>query len=198
MRNSIFLFAFLGILLLGGCMGCNSYNGFVTSGKSVENAWAEVQGQYQRRADLIPNIVNTVKGEANFEKSTLTEIAEARAKATSMNIDPKDVASLTPEQLQKFEDNQKGLSGAIGRLLMVTESYPNLKANQGFADLRAQLEGTENRIQVARKNFNEVATDYNTKVSLFPGVLFARMFGFQERPLFQADKGAEKAPKVEF
>ena len=178
MRGSVILIALLGVLLIGGCGGCNSYNGFVSKGTDVDNAWSKVQSAYQRRADLIPNIVETVKGEANFEKSTLTGIVEARAKATSMNIDP---SKITPEQMKSFQENQQGLSNAIGRLLVVTENYPQLRANDAFRQLQAQLEGTENRIKVERDKYNDVATDYNKSVRLFPGNIFARLFGFAER-----------------
>ncbi len=183
----------LGLLLL--VSGCNTYNGLVNAEEDVENAWSKVQTAYQRRADLIPNLVNTVKGYANFEQQTLTQVVEARAKATSVNIDP---ANVTPEQLQAFQNAQSGLSQSLGRLLVTVEQYPELKANQNFLELQAQLEGTENRIAVERNNFNEVATAYNKKVRRFPGSMFAGMFGFEQKPQFQAEQNAQNAPKVEF
>ncbi|MFN7119673.1 MAG: LemA family protein [Saprospiraceae bacterium] len=183
----------VGLLLL--VSGCNTYNGLVNAEEDVENAWSKVQTAYQRRADLIPNLVNTVKGYANFEQQTLTQVVEARAKATSVNIDP---ANVTPEQLQAFQNAQSGLSQSLGRLLVTVEQYPELKANQNFLELQAQLEGTENRIAVERNNFNEVATAYNKKVRRFPASMFAGMFGFEQKPQFQAEQNAQNAPKVEF
>lgn len=183
----------IGLLLL--VSGCNTYNGMVNAEEDVENAWSKVQTAYQRRADLIPNLVNTVKGYANFEQQTLTQVVEARAKATSVNIDP---ANVTPEQLQAFQNAQSGLSQSLGRLLVTVEQYPELKANQNFLELQAQLEGTENRIAVERNNFNEVATAYNKKVRRFPASVFAGMFGFEQKPQFQAEQNAQNAPKVEF
>jgi LemA protein len=161
----------------------------------VDNAWAGVQSDYQRRSDLIPNLVATVKGAADFEKTTLTQVIEARAKATQMTVNAQD---LTPEKLQQFQQSQGQLSQALGRLMVVSEQYPQLKANENFKSLQDQLEGTENRIKVSRNNFNSAVTDYNTRVTNFPGNLFAKMFGFKERPMFQADAAAQNAPKVQF
>jgi LemA protein len=175
--------------------GCNSYNGFVDKEQNVENAWAKVQSAYQRRADLIPNLVNTVKGYADFEQETLTAVIEARSKATSTTI---DANQLTPETMAQFQEAQKGLSGALSRLLVNVERYPELKANQNFLELQAQLEGTENRIKVARDKFNDVVTDYNKSVKRFPGTIFASIFGFQPKSAFEADEGAENAPDVNF
>lgn len=182
----------LGLLVI---IGITSYNGLVSSRENVNKAWANVETQYQRRSDLIPNLVNTVKGAADFEKSTLEAVVEARAKATSIQIDPNNI---TPEKLAEFQAAQAQVSGALGRLLAVAENYPQLKAVQNFSDLQAQLEGTENRITEARRQYNEAAQSYNTGRSRFPKVIFASMFGFKERPYFEADKGAEKAPTVKF
>ena len=182
------------VLLLGGC-GCGQYNGLVTSDETVKNAWNNVQSDYQRRADLIPNLVNTVKGEANFEQTTLTKVIEARASASQIKVDP---TNLTPEKLQEFQAAQGQLSQALGRLLVVSEQYPNLRANDAFRGLQAQLEGTENRIKVARNDFNKAVQDYNTQVRKFPTVVFAGMMGFHQRVGFAADAGADKAPNVQF
>jgi len=171
------------------------YNGLVTREEGTKQAWAQVQNVYQRRSDLIPNLVETVKGYANFEKSTLTDVVNARAKATQITVDP---TKLTPDQIQKFQGAQDGLSSSLGRLMVVMEKYPDLKANQNFLDLQAQLEGTENRIAVERKNFNEVVQEYNVSVRSFPSNIFAGMFGFQQKGYFQAEAGAEKAVKVKF
>ncbi len=182
----------LGVLIL---FSVSSYNGLVSSRESVNKSWSNVENQYQRRSDLIPNLVNTVKGAADFEKSTLTAVMEARASATSIHIDPNN---MTPEKLQQFQQAQGAVSGALGRLLAVAENYPQLKAVESFNQLQSQLEGTENRINEARRQFNEAAQEYNTSRSKFPRVLFAGVFGFKERPYFEADKGSEKAPSVKF
>ncbi|MBY0435826.1 MAG: LemA family protein [Cyclobacteriaceae bacterium] len=171
------------------------YNKMVTLQEEIPKAWADVEAQYQRRADLIPNLVNTVKGYANFEQETLTKVIEARASATQVKIDP---SNITPEDLQKFQQAQSGVSSALGRLLAVAESYPELKANQNFLDLQAQLEGTENRITVARTRFNEVVQPYNVYIKTFPNNTLAGMYGFSAKGYFEADKGAEKAPEVKF
>lgn len=183
----------IGLIALFG--GCNTYNGMVNADEDVENAWSKVQSAYQRRADLIPNLVSTVKGVANFEKSTLQAVVEARSKATSITIDP---ANVTPEQLAAFQQAQGGLSQSLGRLLATVEAYPELKANQSFLELQSQLEGTENRIKVARDNFNDVATAYNKKIRRFPGSLVASISGFKQKAQFQAEQGAQDAPKVNF
>ncbi len=183
------------VLALFGFYGCSSYNGLVQKDTQVENSWANVQTQYQRRADLIPNLVRTVQGAANFEKSTLTEVIQARANATSMKIDP---SNLTPENIQKFQAAQDKLSGSLSRLLAVAESYPQLKATQNFSELQAQLEGTENRITVARNDFNGVATSYNASVRSFPNNIFAGIFGFSRKGLFEASQAAQSAPTVQF
>ncbi|TAK37306.1 MAG: LemA family protein [Saprospiraceae bacterium] len=175
--------------------GCGSYNNFVKKDTAVEQAWGNVQSAYQRRADLVPNLVATVKGAANFEQSTLTQVAEARAKATSIQVDP---TKLTPEKMAEFQSAQGELSSALGRLLMVTENYPELRATQSFQELQAQLEGTENRIKVERDKFNGVIADYNTAVRKFPANVWAGIFGFDRKAGFEAQEGAQNAPKVEF
>jgi len=171
------------------------YNGLVTNEEKTKQAWAQVENVYQRRSDLIPNLVETVKGYANFEKSTLVDVISARAKATQVTVDP---TKLSPDQIQKFQGAQAGLSSSLGRLMVVMERYPDLKANQNFLDLQAQLEGTENRIAVERMNFNKVVQDYNLTVRQFPGNMLAGMFGFQQKGYFQAEAGANKAVKVKF
>lgn len=182
------------ILLLGGC-GCSGYNGMVSQDQNVKSKWGNVQSEYQRRSDLIPNLVNTVKGAADFEKSTLEAVVNARAKATATTIDP---TNLTPENIQKFQEAQGQLSSALSRLLVTIEKYPDLKANQNFRDLQVQLEGTENRIKVARNDFNTAVQTFNTTVKTFPNVIFASIFGFREKGYFAADQGADKAPSVDF
>ena len=183
------------LILILGWSGCNGYNGLVSQDENVSNAWNKVQSDYQRRADLIPNLVNTVKGEANFEQTTLQNVIAARASATQMKVDAKD---LTPEKLQQFQANQGQLSQALGRLLVVSENYPNLKANEAFRGLQEQLEGTENRIKVSRNDFNDAVKDYNVKVRSFPMNIFSGMFGFKAKEGFKADAGASKAPEVKF
>lgn len=183
------------ILLIGGLFGCSSYNGLVQKDETVNKAWADVQSQYQRRADLIPNLVNTVKGAAEFEKSTLTDVINARAKATSTQI---SADQLTPENIQKFQAAQEQLGGALSRLLVSVERYPDLKANQNFLELQAQLEGTENRITVARNDFNAVVNDYNQSVRTFPNAIFAGIFGFDRKGFFEASQAAQNAPTVTF
>ena len=195
MKSLVVAAVLIGLGLIVFASGCSSYNGFVNSEENVENAWSKVQSAYQRRADLIPNLVNTVKGYANFEQQTLVQVTEARAKASSVTVDP---TNLTPQQLQEFQNAQSNLSQSLGRLLVTVEKYPELKANQNFLELQAQLEGTENRIKVERDNFNNVATEYNKKIRRFPGSLYAGMFGFEQKAQFQADAGSQNAPKVEF
>ena len=182
------------ILLLGGC-GCSGYNGLVQTDQNVKGKWANVESDYQRRSDLIPNLVNTVKGAADFEKTTLEAVVNARAQATQTKI---DVTNLSPEKVAEFQKAQSQLSGAIGRLLVTMEKYPELKATDAFRDLQAQLEGTENRIKVSRNDFNSAVQEYNTSVKKFPMVLFSGIFGFKEKGFFAAEAGAEKAPTVDF
>lgn len=191
-RSTLFI---IGIILLLSVYGCSSYNGLVGKDQEVKGKWANVQTQYQRRADLIPNLVNTVKGAADFEKTTLTQVIEARAKATSMQISPDN---LTPENIQKFQAAQDQLSGALSRLLVTVEKYPELKANQNFLELQSQLEGTENRIGVARNDFNTAVQTYNASALSFPTVIFAKIFGFNEKGFFQASDAAQAAPTVSF
>jgi LemA protein len=182
------------VVIFGGC-GVSKYNSLVQQDEVVKNKWGSVQSQYQRRADLIPNLVSTVQGAANFEKTTLTQVMEARAKATQITVNAND---LSPEKIQQFQAAQGQLSAALGRLLAVSEAYPELKANQNFQDLQAQLEGTENRIAVARNDFNDSVRGYNSAVRTFPGNIIASISGFHEKGYFEADKGSENAPKVKF
>lgn len=172
-----------------------SYNGLVKMDEGVGTAWSNVENQYQRRADLIPNLVNTVKGYASHEKETLDAVVTARTRATQMTVSADD---LTPEKLQAYQKAQGEVGTALGRLLAITENYPDLKANQNFLELQVQLEGTENRISVERRNFNEAAKSYNTAIRTFPRNLLAGMFGFEKRPYFEAEEGASKAPEVKF
>lgn len=193
--RNIGILAIVGIVLIFFVWGCSGYNKLVKLDEGVKNKWANVQSDYQRRSDLIPNLVNTVKGEANFEQQTLTNVVEARAKASQMKIDPEN---LTPEKLKEFQAAQGQLSQALGRFLMITENYPNLKANAAFQKLQDQLEGTENRIKVARNDFNEAVKQYNMKVRSFPMNMLSGMFGFSKKEGFAAEAGADKAPEVKF
>ncbi len=189
------LYIALGIILLivlwGGC----GYNGMNVASKDVDQKWANVQSSYQRRSDLIPNLVATVKGAANFETTTLTQVMQARASASQIKVDAKD---LTPEKLQQFQASQGQLSQALGRLMVVSEQYPQLKANENFKSLQDQLEGTENRIKVSRDDYNVAVKDYNIKVSNFPNNILAGVFHMKEKPSFQAEQAAQSAPKVQF
>ena len=182
------------VILIGGWL-MKGYNGMVNEDENVNLQWSEVEDQYQRRLDLIPNLVNVVKGYAAHEKETLEGVIEARAKATQTTIDP---SNMTEEQLANFQKAQDGLSGALNRLMVVVEKYPELKANENFLQLQAQLEGTENRITVARKGYNDAATIYNKLVRRFPNNMLAGIFGFSVRPQFKAQEGAESAPTVQF
>ena len=196
MKKSIFVLIGVAIIaLIAYSFFKNSYNTLVSKDENLKSAWSQVKNVYQRRADLIPNLVNTVKGAANFEQTTLTQVIEARAKATQVTVSADD---LTPEKMQQIQAAQGQLSAALGRLMMVSEQYPQLKANQNFLDLQAQLEGTENRITVERQKFNTVTQDYNTYLRQFPRNMIAGMFGFQQKAYFESDPGAEKAPKVDF
>lgn len=172
-----------------------SYNNMVTKEEQVTGAWAQVENVYQRRADLIPNLVNTVKGYADFEQETLQGVIEARSKATGVNVNADD---LSPEKLEQFQQAQQGLSSALSRLMVVVERYPDLKANQNFIKLQDQLEGTENRIAVERRRFNEVTQDYNTYIRRFPQTMLAGMYGFDKKGYFEADQGADEVPEVSF
>jgi LemA protein len=191
---SVAAFLFLFILLPIG-YGIGSYNKLVTSEETVNSQWANVESQYQRRADLIPNLVQTVKGYATHESSTLEGVMEARAKATQVTIDPKN---MTPEKLQQYQAAQGQVGAALGRLMVVSENYPNLKANQNFLELQAQLEGTENRIAVERGRFNDLAKSFNTSIRSFPTNIVANITGFQKKPYFEAEKAAANAPTVKF
>ena len=175
--------------------GITGYNGLVGMDEGVQTKWADVETQYQRRADLIPNLVNTVKGYAAHESETLQAVVEARAKATSVNIDP---SNMSAEQIANFQKAQDGVSSALGRLLVTVEKYPDLKANENFRELQAQLEGTENRISVARRDYNEAARKYNTTLRSFPKNILAGMFGFEKKAYFEAQEGSEQAPAVQF
>jgi len=194
-KGWIILIIVVAIIFLLFSWGTGIYNKLVSQEEGVNQAWANVENVYQRRLDLIPNLVNTVKGVANFEQSTLTAVIEARAKATSVQINPKN---LDEGSLQKFQEAQNGVSSALGRLMVVVEQYPQLKATQNFSELQAQLEGTENRITVERMKFNESAKAYNTYLRRFPSNILAAVFNFQKKAYFDADKGAEKAPQVQF
>jgi LemA protein len=182
------------LVAMCGLTSCN-YNTLVEKQQEVDQAWAQVENQYQRRADLIPNLVNTVKGYSTHEQETLTKVTEARAKATSITLSADD---LTEENLARFQQAQNELTGALKSLLAVTEAYPDLKANENFLNLQAQLEGTENRISTERMRYTEVVRDYNTAIKKFPTNIYAGWFGFKEKPQFKAEAGAEKAPEVKF
>ena len=196
MNKTLITLGVIGFLIfLLGFSGCGSYNNMVTKDETVTKSWQEVENQYQRRMDLIPNLVNTVQGYADFEKSTITAVIEARSKATSVTIDP---GKMDEASIKKFQEAQSQLSSSLSRLLVVAEQYPNLKANENFMNLQAELAGTENRISFGRTKFNEAAQDYNTYIRTFPRNIWAGMFGFAKRAYFEADAGAEKAPTVKF
>ena len=175
--------------------GIGGYNGLVSLDEVVQIKWADVETQYQRRADLIPNLVNTVKGYAAHESQTLENVVKARSEASSVKVDPQNI---TPEKLAEYQKAQSGVSSALGRLMVIVEKYPDLKANQNFLELQSQLEGTENRINTARRDFNEAAKGFNTEIRRFPKNILAGMFGFEKKAYFEAEKGAEKAPEVQF
>lgn len=185
----------VGIIVVLVMWAIGGYNGMVKMDEQVQNKWANVETQYQRRADLIPNLVSTVKGYAKHEQQTLEDVVKARSEATQVKV---DAENLTPEKLAAFQKAQSGVSSALGRLLAVAENYPDLKANQNFLELQSQLEGTENRITVARKDFNDAAKSYNQSIRQFPKNILAGMFGFEKKSYFEAEAGSEKAPKVEF
>jgi LemA protein len=194
-KGTIILLAIAAALLLLVFNGCGSYNNMVSKQESVSSAWSQVENVYQRRLDLIPNLVNTVKGVANFEQKTLTDVIQARANASSIKV---DASKLSPEQIQKFQSSQGELSQALGRLMVVAEQYPQLRATQNFLELQSQLEGTENRIAVERQKFNDIVKDYNSYIRKFPQVLYSGMFGFDKKGYFEATAGADKAPEVKF
>ncbi len=196
MKKGLVTLIIVAVVVLGGFMWVkNGYNKMVVADENVQAAWAQVENVYQRRADLIPNLVATVKGYAEHESQTLENVVAARAKATQVTVNPEN---LTEEALAKYNEAQGELSAALGRLLMITENYPDLKANQNFLELQAQLEGTENRIATERMKFNETAKGYNTLVRSFPNNILASVFGFEKKGYFEAQAGAETAPKVEF
>ena len=190
-RLKIVLIALVSVVLFSSC----GYNKMVEMDEQVTASWAQVENVYQRRADLIPNLVNTVKGYAEHEQETLTGVIEARSKATSVNVDP---TKLNAQSLQQFNQAQEGLSSALSKLMVVVERYPDLKANQNFLELQAQLEGTENRIAVERRKFNQTTQSYNAYIRKFPRVIYAGWFGFEKKNYFEAQQGAEKAPEVQF
>jgi LemA protein len=183
------------IVALASTLSSCGYNAMVSKREAVTAQWANVESSYQRRSDLIPNLVNVVKGEANFEQKTLTDVIEARAKASSIQVDPKN---LTDADIAKFQQAQEGLKGSLSRLMVTVEQYPNLKATQGFQELQAQIEGTENRINVERNKFNDLANDYNAYIASIPQSFYAKSFGFTNKGYFHADAGSEKAPTVKF
>lgn len=193
--RNLTLLIVLGLVLILGVWGCSGYNGLVKQDEVVKNAWNNVNTEYQKRSDLVGNLVNTVKGAANFEQTTLTKLVEARAKATSINL---TADQLTPENMAKFQQAQGEMSGALSRLLAVVENYPDLKATQNFQMLQGQLEGIENDVRNSRRSFNDAINTYNTKVRSFPMNIFSGMFGFKMKEGFKAEEGADKAPKVEF
>lgn len=196
MKTSNIVLIVVGLLvLIVGWTGCGKYNTIVTKQEATKKAWAQVENVYQRRMDLIPNLVNTVKGAADFEKTTLTQVVEARAKATQMTV---DASKLSPDQIKAFQSSQGELSQALGRLMVVAEQYPQLRATEAFRDLQVQLEGTENRITVERKKFNDIVGDYNTYIKRFPNNIFAGMMGAEEKGYFEMTEGADVAPEVQF
>lgn len=194
-KSLVSILVVVGIIFILVMWGSSRYNKLVTMEESVSGAWSQVENVYQRRADLIPNLVNTVKGYAEFEKETLTQVIEARSKATGVNV---NAEALDAESIQRFQQAQEGLTSALSRLMVVVERYPELKANQNFLELQSQLEGTENRITVERRKFNETAQSYNAQIRVFPSNLFAGIFGFEKKAYFQSQAGAEKAPEVQF
>lgn len=194
MKNRFFAL-FVALIAMSSLSSCSSYNNMVTLDEAVAQSWANVETQYQRRADLIPNLVNTVKGYATHEQQTLTDVIAARSSASSMQINPNE---LTSENMAAYQQAQGAVGSALGRLLMISEQYPDLKANQNFVELQAQLEGTENRIAVARGDFNNVTREYNSTIRKFPANLIANFFDFEAKPYFEADAEAAKAPTVEF
>ncbi len=194
-RKTIISIAVVGLLVIIALWGVSKYNALVNSDEAVSGQWANVENQYQRRADLIPNLVATVKGYAAHESETLEGVIAARAKATQVTIDPD---KMTPEKLQQYQAAQGELSSALGKLLMITENYPDLKANQNFIELQAQLEGTENRISTERTKFNDLSKEFNASIRRFPTNIIASMTGFEKRNYFEAEEGSEKAPEVKF
>jgi len=194
-KGTIALIVVVVLILLGGCSAGRAYNKMVTMEEGINKSWANVETQYQRRADLIPNLVNTVKGYATHEQETLDQVIEARSRATQVTLNAEDI---TPDRLQQYQQAQGEVSQALGRLMMIAENYPDLKANQNFMELQAQLEGTENRISVARKDFNDVSMAYNSYIRKFPANIIAGIFGFDTKSYFEAAEGTDRAPEVNF
>jgi LemA protein len=194
-KGTLLILVLLAIVLIGGCATCNVQRSLVSLDENVKAQFGQMQTQYQRRADLIPNLVSTVKGAAAFEQETLTEVINARSRATSIQVNPEN---LTPERLREFQSAQGELSQALGRLMVLTENYPQLRATESFRDLQVQLEGTENRIAVARRDYNLAVQSYNTKLRVFPNNIFGGMMGFEVQEMYQADAAAQRAPTVEF
>ena len=194
-KGTIALIVVVVLILLGGCSAGRAYNKMVTMEEGINKSWANVETQYQRRADLIPNLVNTVKGYAAHEQETLDQVIEARSRATQVTLNAEDI---TPDRLQQYQQAQGEVSQALGRLMMIAENYPDLKANQNFMELQAQLEGTENRISVARKDFNDASMAYNSYIRKFPANIIAGIFGFDTKSYFEAAEGTDRAPEVNF
>lgn len=194
-KGTIALIVVVVLILLGGCSAGRAYNKMVTMEEGINKSWANVETQYQRRADLIPNLVNTVKGYASHEQETLDQVIEARSRATQVTLNAEDI---TPDRLQQYQQAQGEVSQALGRLMMIAENYPDLKANQNFMELQAQLEGTENRISVARKDFNDASMAYNSYIRKFPANIIAGIFGFDTKSYFEAAEGTDRAPEVNF
>lgn len=191
-RNLVLIIIVIALVFIGGC-GCSKYNSLVKSDQQVKQSWSNVETNYQRRTDLYNSVIKTIQGSANFEKSTLKEVIEARSKATSVNVDIND-----PQSLQQYQQAQAGLQSAFGRLLAVAEAYPDLKTTQAFRDFQTQIEGTENRINIARRDYNEAVNNFNLQVKTFPNNLYAGIFGFHEKAYYKADPGSEKAPDINF
>lgn len=191
--SKIILLAIVGLIVIVFFWGCNGYNGLISSDQGVKKVWSNVETNYQRRTDLYSSVIKTIEGSANFEKSTLKEVLEARSKATQMQVNINDPASL--EAYQKAQSN---LQGSFSRLMAVAENYPNLKTTDAFRDFQTQIEGTENRINVARQDYNKAIEDFNLRVKRFPSVILARLFGYNEKPYYKADEGSEKAPEIKF
>ncbi len=191
--SRITLFVILGLVLILFFWGCNGYNGLISADQGVKKVWSNVETNYQRRTDLYSSVIKTIEGSAKFEKSTLKEVLEARSKATQIKVDINDPASL-----EAYQKAQASLQGSFSRLMAVAESYPDLKTTAAFRDFQTQIEGTENRINVARQDYNKAIEDYNLRVKRFPSVILARLFGYNEKPYYKADEGAEKAPDIEF
>jgi LemA protein len=191
--SKLTLIVIAGLIIILGFWGCNGYNGLVGADQGVKKVWSNVETNYQRRTDLYSSVIKTIEGSANFEKSTLKEVLEARSKATQIKVDINDPASL-----EAYQKAQANLQGSFSRLMAVAENYPNLKTTDAFRDFQTQIEGTENRINVARQDYNKAIEDYNLRVKRFPGVILARLFGYTDKPYYKADEGTEKAPEIKF